>query len=220
MEAFEMEAFPDIPPRYNIAPSQAVVAVRENEGTGHREAAILSWGLVPHWAREPSIGHKLLNARAETAASKPAFRSPMRHHRCLVPMNGFYEWKRAGTTRQPYFFYIPGKALFAVAGLWEHWGSPDGSEIESVTLLTTAANADMEPIHHRMPVILEPQHYARWLDTDLQRSKDVEDLLVAAPAKTLRRHVVDSCVNSPHVEGPELIQAVNEPLLPEQGELF
>jgi len=197
--------------RYNIAPSQPIAAVRANENSNERELAIFNWGLVPFWAMEPSIGYKMLNARSETAASKPAFRGPMRHHRCLIPADGFFEWKGDGKQKQPYYFRRRDHAPFCFAGLFDHWGSPDGSEIESATVLTTAANEFMTPVHHRMPVIIAKEDFDRWLDPKLQRPDELKDLLHAPPEDFFIREPVTPLVNSVKNDLPECIEPTSEP---------
>ncbi|WP_269538187.1 SOS response-associated peptidase [Cerasicoccus fimbriatus] len=197
--------------RYNIAPTQPIAAVRANEQSGEREWAIFSWGLVPFWAKEPSIAHKMLNARAETAAGKPAFRGPMRHHRCLIPADGFYEWKGRAGQKQPFYFRRRDHEPFCFAGLFDHWGSPDGSEIESATILTTSANDFMKPVHHRMPVIIQPKDYDRWMDPKIQRSDAVADLLHAPPEDFFIREPVTPLVNNVRNEVPECIMPTVEP---------
>ncbi|MBK1857366.1 SOS response-associated peptidase [Cerasicoccus arenae] len=200
--------------RYNIAPTQPIAAVRANENSGNRELAIFSWGLVPFWAKEPSIAHQLLNARSETAAVKPAFRGPMRHHRCLIPADGFYEWKAIGGQKQPYYIRRPDHEPFYFAGLFDHWGSPDGSEIESATILTTAANDFMTPIHKRMPVIIPESQYDRWLDPKVQQPAKLADLLRPAPEDFFIRKPVTPLVNSVRNDMPECIMPTVEPPSP------
>ncbi len=221
-------AFAEIRKRYNIAPSQGVPAIRQNRETGERETAVLTWGLVPFWARDPSIAYKMINARSETAATKPAYRGPIRHKRCLLPASGFYEWQRLDSgrgPRQPFFIFPKdakaGEGLLAFAGLWEHWGAPDGSEIESCTILTTEANDDLAELHHRMPVILDSADWDRWLDTTLETPEAVADLLRPSPNDRLRKHPVSVLVNSPRHDQPELLERVDATELPgRQTELF
>jgi len=200
----------DFEPRYNIAPSQPIIAVRASESCGERELAIFSWGLVPFWAREPSIGYKMLNARSETAAEKPAFRGPLRHHRCLIPTGGFFEWKGAQGRKQPYSFRRPMHEPFCFAGIFDHWGAADGSEIESASILTVAANEWMAPIHDRMPVIIRADDYDRWLDPAQQRPGEFSDLLRPPPEDFLVRGPVSPRVNSVKNDVPECIEAASE----------
>lgn len=147
-------------PRFNIAPTQPVDVVIEN---GVRTLEMMRWGLVPAWAKDPSIGGKLLNARAETLLEKPSFRTALARRRCLIPADGFYEWQRQGKSRQAMHIHLPGDALFAFAGLYDEWTSPDGSPLRTCTVITVAPNALMAPIHDRMPAILRPENEAAWL---------------------------------------------------------
>jgi putative SOS response-associated peptidase YedK len=180
-ELFHLEQVPDPAPRYNIAPTQPVLAVRE-DAQGQRSLATLRWGLVPAWAKDVSIGARLINARAESVADKPAFRAAFRHRRCLVPADGFYEWGQVEGRKQPYLFRLNGGAPFAIAGLWERWQGPDQQPLESLTLITTEANRLVGGVHERMPVILPPEDFELWLST---QSKDGERL------KTLLRPYPD-----------------------------
>ena len=152
---------PPLTPRYNIAPSQLVACIRTNPETSNYELVELKWGLVPSWANDPSIGHKLINARGETVAEKPSFRKAFKQQRCLVVADGFYEWKREGKAKQPYYIRFKDHRLFAFAGLWERW-EKQASPLESCSLITIGPNAVMEPIHHRMPVILDPKQFDEW----------------------------------------------------------
>ncbi|WP_309398097.1 SOS response-associated peptidase [Cerasicoccus maritimus] len=210
-KALNMQQLAGLKARYNIAPTQPIAAVRANDNSGEREWAIFSWGLVPFWAKDPSIATKLLNARSETAAIKPAFRGPMRHHRCLIPADGFFEWKGRAGQKQPYYFKRPDHEPFCFAGLFDHWGSPDGSEIESATILTTTANDFMKPIHGRMPVIISPQDYDRWLDPKIQRAAQLEDLLKPAPEDFFVREPVTPLVSNVRNDLPECIMSTEPP---------
>jgi putative SOS response-associated peptidase YedK len=194
-------ALPIFSPRYNIAPTQQVLAIRQRDGV--REAVELRWGLVPSWADDPKIGNRLINARAETVATKPAFRKAYERRRCLILADGFYEWKKQGKAKQPYFIHRPDDQPFAFAGLWEWWKG-NGLEIASCTIITTAANAMMRPLHDRMPVILDEQDHARWLDA----TQEADDLLRPAPEELLEAYPVSTKVNSPANEGAELIQPI------------
>ena len=163
--AFGFAERPNLQPRYNIAPTQTVAIVRRKDDGGGRELALVRWGLIPSWAKDASIGGRLINARAETVAEKPAFRGAFRRRRALVPADGFYEWrKREGDRpKQPLLIRRRDGQPFALAGLWEHWRGPEG-EVQTCTIVTTAANVVLAPIHDRMPVILDPASYDRWLD--------------------------------------------------------
>lgn len=205
-------------PRTNIAPTQPLLAVRRSPASDFRpEFTFLSWGLVPPWAKDASLASSLFNARAESAAVKPSFKGALRHHRCLIPADGFYEWTRVGRESRPGYFTLADEEPFCFAGLWEHWGSPDGSEIESCALLTCAANADIEPYHHRMPLIIRPADYERWLEPALQSTSAIADLLLPPPSGTWQTRPVGSAVNSVRNNGPECLLP---PQPPAQGELF
>lgn len=181
-------------PRYNVAPGQAVVAVRQEAERPVRRLAPLRWGLVPAWAKDAAVGYKMINARAESAADRPAFCEAMRRRRCLIPADGFYEWKRAGKEKLPYCFTLADDALFAFAGLWEQWRSPQGQAVESCTILTTAPNELVRDVHDRMPVILAPEAYDVWLDPAFTRVAELQPLLKPY-AGAMRRYRVSSRVN-------------------------
>jgi putative SOS response-associated peptidase YedK len=157
---------PNLPPRYNVAPTQVMPVVRTARDGGGRELALLRWGLVPSWAKSIDVGARMINARAETVADKPAFRNAFRRRRCLVVADGFYEWQgRASGPKQPYFITVAGDRPFAFAGLWEVWAPAEGERVETFTIVTTEANAACAPIHNRMPVILDEPAFDLWLDT-------------------------------------------------------
>lgn len=193
-------------PRFNIAPAQMVAVVRQaGAAASGRELVWMRWGLVPAWAKNPSIGNRMINARAETVAEKPAYRGPLRQRRCLVPADGFYEWQREGRAKQPYFFRLPGDALFALAGLWEVWLGPQEQHLESCVILTTEANDLVWPIHDRMPVILPPESYALWLDPNLTQPAPLFPLLRPYPAQAMEAHPVSSRVNTPTNDDPRCV---------------
>jgi putative SOS response-associated peptidase YedK len=198
---------PELKPRYNIAPTQTVFAVRVNEA-GKREAALLHWGLIPSWADDPKIGYRMINARSETAASKPAFRHALRRKRCLIAASGFYEWQKTGTKqKQPYYIHRRDDKPFAFAGLWEAWSKGE-EPIESCTILTTEANDLMRPLHDRMPVILDLKKYDRWLDPGVQEAKKLESLLVPYSEDDLVAYPISTWVNSPRNQGTQCIKPV------------
>ncbi len=208
-EQFGIEGGLDFGPRYNIAPTTRVLIIRAGPG-GRRAANFYRWGLIPGWAKDPGIGAKLNNARGETVAEKPAFRSAFKRWRCLIPANGFYEWRavqEAGRTiKQP--FYIRSTAedeLFAFAGLTEMWKSPEGEEIHTCCIITTEANAVMAPIHERMPVILPRAHYATWLDSSNTNVGELQGLLLPAEPRTMRAYPVSRAVNVSRTDTPALI---------------
>ena len=173
---------------------------------GQRQLAWLRWGLVPSWARDTAIGNRLINARAETAAEKPAFRAAFRSRRCLIVADGFYEWQRAGNRKQPYFFHLRDDRPFAFAGLWEVWETPDRSRVESCTLLTTVANGLVRPIHDRMPVILAAADYTPWLDAGVEEPKRLASLLGPYPSEAMAADPVGPRVNSPGNDDPGCIE--------------
>lgn len=216
-------------PRYNIAPSQDIVAIiRAASGGGDaavaRAATAFRWGLVPSWAKDPAMGARMINARGETVAEKPSFKAAFRRRRCLIPASGFYEWQDRGAgPRQPVWIAPPGGGLITFAGLWEAWMGPDGSELETCTIVTTAANETLRPFHHRMPVILAPDSFGAWLGDGTEDRLDRETalaLLRPAPENTVAAVPVDRAVNDIRNDTPELIEAVAPLAAPKQGELF
>lgn len=200
------------PPRYNIAPTQPVLIVRLDHAR-RREIDLVRWGLIPSWVKEPGKYAPLVNARSETAAQKPSFRGPMRHRRCLVPADGYYEWTGKPGMRRPHLVRPVKGGPFAMAGLWDHWLGADGSEIETMAILTVDANAEVGRIHDRMPVILEPEQYEAWLDVSSGRSGEAEAMLCPAPDRTLEVVEVSSKVNDARNEGPELQEIVEKRLI-------
>lgn len=202
-ERFQVAATPILDARYNIAPTQSVAVVRAT--AAGRELSFLRWGLIPSWAADPSIGNRLINARAETVAGKPSFRAAFKQRRCLVPASGFYEWKKESPKRkQPYFIRPRDGGLFALAGLWECWHDPHGQPVESYTLLTTEANELMQPLHERMPVILDPSSERAWLDPS-SSSDALHSLLVPFPSERMERFAVTSYVSNAKNEGPQCL---------------
>lgn len=203
-EEFQVQEVPEIEPRYNIAPAQDILSIRRtDEG---REAALLKWGLVPSWAKDVSIGAKLINARSETITEKPSFREAFKRRRCIIPADGFYEWQRRGGTKQPYFFLMRDEHPFGFAGLWEKWRDADGQALETCTILTTEANEVLKPVHDRMPVILHPGDYELWLGGDVRELDLVKELLRPYPGEEMVGYPVSTSINSPHNQGAELIK--------------
>ncbi len=201
-------------PRYNIAPSQDVPAVVHQEGGnggGRAAGATLRWGLVPFWADDPSIGNRLINARCETAHEKPSFRNAFRRRRCLIPADGFYEWKKTTGGKRPFWIHLESKEPFTFAGLWERWsGSGDAEVLETFTILTTEANEFLRPIHPRMPVILGADHREQWLDPDMPVD-ELRRLLGPFPAGPLAAREVSTRVNSPTNDDPGCLEAPEGP---------
>ncbi|MYC27259.1 MAG: SOS response-associated peptidase [Nitrospira sp. SB0662_bin_26] len=209
-EAFRLEAAPDHQPRYNVAPSHSVVCVRAALPARKREAVTLRWGLIPSWAGEPAKGMNLINARAETVAEKPSFRKPFRERRCLVPADGYYEWKREGLRKQPYHIRLNSERPFAFAGLWDRWTGADGKTIESCAILTTTPNERLASIHDRMPVILPPVAYEPWLDPGSQDATRLLPFLASYPADEMIAVPVSRLVNDPRVDDARCLEALDE----------
>ncbi len=197
----------DLTPRYNIAPTQDIAAIRVGED-GDREFALFRWGLIPFWAKDPSIGNRMINARAETVAEKPAYRNAYKRRRCIVLADGFYEWRKEGTTKTPYLIGLANGEPFALAGLWEDWTDKEtGEHVQSATLITTAANEFMKELHHRMPFVLQPERADIWLSGD---NSLIETASEDTPA--LKAFPVDRRVNNARNEGEELIEPTGSEL--------
>ncbi len=212
-EAFDAQltaGLEHLEPRYNIAPTMAAPVVRVAD-VG-RVVELMRWGLIPHWSREPSTPYATFNARSEDAAGKASYRGPMRYRRCLVPVDGFYEWRKTDGGRgvkQPYLVQLTDERPFALAGLWDVWGE----ELQSFTVLTTRANEAMATIHPRMPVVIRPDDYGRWLDPGVQDPAAVANLLTPPPSELMKLTAVSRYVNNARNEGPRCIE-------PEQRSMF
>jgi putative SOS response-associated peptidase YedK len=203
-EEFGFEASSvELPPNYNVAPTQEVAAVLEEDGK--RRLELLRWGLIPSWADDPSIGSRMINARSETAPEKPSFRRAFRERRCLIPADGFYEWQRTNGAKQPYYIRMKEGRPFAFAGLWESWKDDGGPEIRSCTILTTKPNALAAEIHDRMPVILPAGSYDAWLDPETGRD-ELYGLLAPYPEDEMEAYPVSRFVNSPQNNDPRCIE--------------
>lgn len=204
-EAFANYILPSMfAPRYNIAPSQPILAIPND---GKNMGDFFAWGLIPMWAKDPSIGNRLINARGETVAEKPSFRGSFKYKRCLILADGFYEWK-AGAGKKPktpYFIHMQDRKPFAFAGLWDSWESPDGSSIKTCAIITTEPNELMAPIHNRMPVILHPRDHAKWLDSSPQTPERLFPLIKPFPAEAMSAYPVSTLVNKPDYDSPELV---------------
>jgi putative SOS response-associated peptidase YedK len=200
---FQLEEMPPLETRYNIAPTQSILTVRQE--ADEREAVMLKWGLIPSWAKDGSIGAKLINARSETVGEKPSFREAFKRRRCIIPADGFYEWKREGNKKQPYFFSLKDDCLFGFAGLWEKWRAPDGESLETCSILTTNANEALSAVHQRMPVILHPDTYGLWVDEDVRKQDLRKELLRPFPASEMIAYPVSASINSPYHQGKELV---------------
>jgi putative SOS response-associated peptidase YedK len=204
---FQVPEVPFIERHYNIAPTQDIPVVRA-AGEG-REMVPLRWGLVPFWSREPKTGYSMINARAETVAAKPAYRAAFRRRRCLIPADGFYEWRAGEDRKQPYHIRMKHGDVFAFAGLWEHWEG-NGRTVESCTIIVTAANELIRPIHDRMPVILDPANYGQWLDPDMQKPESLMPLLRPFPAGHMIAYPVSRRVNSPRNDDQGCIEPADD----------
>jgi len=201
------EAPSGLAPRYNIAPGQTVAAVRAGAGDA-RVLDSLHWGLIPAWAKDPTIGRRLINARVETLAVKPAFRDALRHRRCLLPADGFYEWQRRDGVKQPHWIARADRRPFGLAGLWERWRDAQGEIVESCTIVTTQAGPVLRDVHERMPLIVPAEHYARWLDPGRADARALLALLGAGDWRELQAQPVSLAVNNPRRDEPNLIQAL------------
>ena len=205
LKILQISRMPQLKPRYNIAPNQMVACVRNVPGNSHRECVFLKWGLIPSWSKDASIGNKLINARGETVAEKPSFRRAFKSQRCLILADGFYEWKKEGKAKQPYYIGFKNHRPFAFAGLWERWDK-GGTPTESCTIITTRPNTIMEPIYQRMPVIVDSQDYDLWLDPSLHDSTPLTPLLAPFCSKEMEAYPVSTLVNNPSNDQVECIQ--------------
>jgi putative SOS response-associated peptidase YedK len=215
-ELFGLAEHPVVLPRYNVAPTQRVPVIRESEGRNRLD--YLQWGLIPSWAKERSVGYKMINARSETVAEKPSFRQALRYRRCLVPASGFYEWLREGKAKLPHYLQIRDNGPMVFAGLWESWKAPEGETVESCTILTTAANHLVAAVHDRMPVILHPDEYRTWLDRNLTDPAGLSRLFQPYPADLMEIRPVSPLVNSPKNDMAQLIDRVE--VVPNKGLVF
>ena len=207
-DSSEEHALSHAAPRYNAAPGQEILAILQDANTPRRTLSLLRWGLVPRWAKDPSIGYKMINARSETVAEKPSFREPLRTRRCLIPADGFYEWRREGKAKTPFCFTLADDSLFAFAALWDEWRSPQGLLLHTCTILTTAPNALMRDVHDRMPVILPREHHDLWLDPGFSKVSELQSLLLPFPAEQMRRYRVSERVNSVKYDDAECAREV------------
>lgn len=208
VEHFDVDVptFDDWPKRYNLAPTQSAPAILRGEA-GERRMGLLRWGLIPSWAKDRSIGNRMINARSETAASKPAFRVAFSRRRCLIPMSGFYEWRKGESGKTPFLIAPPDGRLFGVAGLWERWEDPEGEPVHSFTILTTAASRWMSTLHDRMPAVLDAAAARRWLDPEADRTS-LEEILGPAPDDTFAAWELSRAVNAPRNDRPEVAEPI------------
>lgn len=209
-DLLELDSVPDLAPRYNIAPTQEAAVVRVTGETGARTLDLLRWGLIPFWSKDPGIGNRMINARAETVGEKPAYRTSFKRKRCLVPADGFYEWQATGGPKQPFYFRFEGGGPFAMAGLWDRWEKGEGDPIETFTILTTEPNEVVAPVHRRMPVILDRETMAIWLDPAIEDAERLTPLLGPFPAAGMEGFPVSTFVNSPGNDTPRCIEPLTE----------
>jgi putative SOS response-associated peptidase YedK len=207
-------------PRYNVAPSQPVLTIRQDAREPVRTLSTMRWGLIPSWAKDPSIGYKAIDARSETVATTLSFREPFKSQRCLIPADGFYEWQRNGKTKQPYCFEVNDGELFAFAGLWDRWRSPQGDVIESCTIVTTTPNSLVSDVHDRMPVILRPDDYDLWLDPAFRDGGSLSEMLKPFDAALMSRYPVSTRVNNVQNDDADCAKPLEREPLPAQSQLF
>lgn len=200
---------PNFPPRYNVAPTQPIPIVRMTDGARH--FALVRWGLIPSWVKDPKAFTLLINARGESVNDKPAFRNAMRYRRCLIPADGFYEWKRDGAVPRPYHVRLKGGGPFAFAGLWESWSGPNGEEVETAAIVTTDANSALRPIHERMPVMLEEDAYDLWLDCRNVDAMTASALIAPIRDERIEAYEISPAVNKVANDGSDLIEPYTAP---------
>ncbi len=203
---FRYEEQPNFPPRYNVAPTQPIAIVRLVDGKRH--FALVRWGLLPSWVKDPKTFTLLINARGESAAEKPAFRAAMKRRRCLIPADGFYEWQAAGDRKRPFYVRAKSGAPLAFAGLWETWTGPNGEELETAAIVTTRANRTLAPIHDRMPVIVPPEAFDLWLDGARSTPTTAAALIAPAPDNLLEAYEISTAVNRTANDNPKLLEPV------------
>jgi putative SOS response-associated peptidase YedK len=206
-EVLGVEFIPDVRKRYNVAPTQTILAARMTDA-GKREAVLFHWGLIPSWSKDSKIQYSTINAKSETAARMPAFRSAFKCRRCIIPADGFFEWEKRGKAKFPHSFHRKDRKAFVFAGLWERWEPESGDAIESCTVMTTEANSVVMPFHDRMPVILTGDSADRWLKPGDISPEVAEELLKPAPAAFLIDQEVSTIVNSPKTDSPQCIEPV------------
>jgi len=206
----EQLTLPELHPRYNLAPTQEALVALVREPGAPRTLALLRWGLIPYWAKEASIGNRMINARADGVADKPAYRFSFKKKRCLIPTDGFYEWKKEGKGKQPYLIRRRDHRPFAFAGLWSTWKSPEGGLVETFTILTTDANGVIRELHDRMPVVVDRADFGTWLDPKVDDKEKLQALLKPAPDEDFETVPVSRAVNSPAHDAPDCVEPLVE----------
>jgi putative SOS response-associated peptidase YedK len=204
MKVYRLTSMPDLSPRYNIAPSQQIAVVRQQK-SGDRELSFLQWGLIPSWSKDSATGYKMINARSETVHEKPSFKQAFHARRCIIPASGFYEWQKAGKEKIPHYIRLRDGDIMSLAGLWERWKSPEGEDLETCTILTTAANSLLKKLHDRMPVILHRAEFDIWLDRDIDDVSRLTEVFHPYPSDQLEEDVVTTDVNSLKNDSPDCI---------------
>jgi putative SOS response-associated peptidase YedK len=207
-EVFGVTNLEDLPRRYNIAPTQKVLTIRRN-GTGNW-GSFLQWGLIPSWAKDPSIGSRMINARSETVHEKPAFRTAIRYRRCIIPTQGFFEWMGEDGKKQPLYIRMKNDSIMALAGIWDHWKNQEGETLETCSILTTASNSLIQAIHDRQPVILHPEEYDLWLDREVTEPEKLLSLFQPYPPDLMEMYKVSPLVNSVRNDSPACIEPITE----------
>lgn len=205
---FDLIENPPVEPRYNLCPTQQAGIIRCCDGLDHNQYVSMRWGLVPSWADDIKIGNRMINAKAETVAEKPSFRTAIKYRRCIVPVSGFYEWAHTAHIKEPHYITMADRGVMALAGIWEHWTAPDSTVLETFSILTTASNKLLSPLHERMPVILHPDNYNIWLSKNLHDPLQLESLYQPYPDELLTYHQVPSLVNNPRFDSPACIVQV------------
>lgn len=204
-QIFGAKVSQDITPRYNIAPTQQSPVVRISPTDNQLHIDYLKWGLIPSWAKDPTIGSKMINARSETVDEKPSFKSALKHRRCIIPASGFYEWQEVDGKKHPLYIKLKDDSLMMFAGIWDHWKSPEGEVIESFSMLTTISNELIKPLHERMPVILVPGNKDIWLDSLISDPEQLRLFFTPYPSDMMDMYPVSDLVNSPRNDKPECI---------------
>jgi putative SOS response-associated peptidase YedK len=210
---FELAELPELPPRYNIAPTQPVAVVRASSGPAPREMVLMRWGLVPYWAKAVATGNRLINARRESVSTTAAFRDAFARRRCLIPADGFFEWRKAPGGKQPYWLHPASGGVWALAGVWDRWRDPDGGWLLSCSIITTAANDYVATLHDRMPAVVAPGDYARWLDVRLREADEALKLVGDLAADDMEAFPVSTRVNRPDDDDAGLLEPTGPALM-------